>query len=435
MRKILGCLCVAAAVTVSGCAGAAKSTVPETLVSESTVGNTVAESVESKSDHGASRMESAYLLPDQFGTDRTVREALSSICDKETYELGDNPDGTMTVKYTARTMWPDQTEDIVLNMTYNPKINSVTPDVMYVGNKKADARYMEAFLCKSEGMDSLSQELLSQWRDGETGSYFAENGNQAAASGNVEKETETTEDVAEDVEDQEWEESEYLLPYSDSEYITKSDLQGMDASELRLARNEIYARHGFIFKADDIYSYFRTKSWYEATVPAADFNYNSLNKYEKKNIDVIKAAEAEKTGKTEKAQQTSKTQQTGKNQISNSGTQRADEFTGTWMDENSQRCMMEITANQGKYSVEISWGSSAMETTTWKFTGTYDDKKGGIVYQNCVCQNETYDNNKKSVDVVYKDGTGLLFMSENGEIQWVSSYNDGDDCAFYPLEN
>ncbi|MEE3466832.1 MAG: YARHG domain-containing protein [Eubacterium sp.] len=79
----------------------------------------------------------------------------------------------------------------------------------------------------------------------------------------------------------------YVLPTSDSAYITDDDLAGMTKNELRLARNEIYARHGFIFGKDDLKQFFGGKSWYTPTVAAEKFNESSLNKYEKENVTFI----------------------------------------------------------------------------------------------------------------------------------------------------
>lgn len=48
----------------------------------------------------------------------------------------------------------------------------------------------------------------------------------------------------------------YILPDSDSRYLTDSDVRGLSANELMLARNEIYARHGRKFKDSELQNYF-----------------------------------------------------------------------------------------------------------------------------------------------------------------------------------
>lgn len=56
-----------------------------------------------------------------------------------------------------------------------------------------------------------------------------------------------------------------------------------------LARNEIYARHGYIFKNQDLQEYFGSKSWYRGkTKEVPD---SSLNEYERANVQLILALE------------------------------------------------------------------------------------------------------------------------------------------------
>ena len=83
----------------------------------------------------------------------------------------------------------------------------------------------------------------------------------------------------------------YIIPYSDSRVLSDSDLQGITRSDLTLARNEIYARHGRMFKDDDIRAYFESQAWYAGIVPADQFSESVLSKTEKTNISTIKAYE------------------------------------------------------------------------------------------------------------------------------------------------
>ena len=84
---------------------------------------------------------------------------------------------------------------------------------------------------------------------------------------------------------------EYIIPDSDSRYITDEDLAGLSDYEILLARNEIYARHGRIFVNEELDNYFRSKSWYQPTVSGEDFTqeYASsvFNDFEARNIDTI----------------------------------------------------------------------------------------------------------------------------------------------------
>jgi hypothetical protein len=97
-----------------------------------------------------------------------------------------------------------------------------------------------------------------------------------------ETETETEEEI-----------SEYILEFSDSKYLTEDDLEGFDADMCRIARNEIYARHGRMFDDEELQAYFDSLSWYEPKIPAADFEESMLNDYEMANRDLIVEYEKE----------------------------------------------------------------------------------------------------------------------------------------------
>lgn len=88
--------------------------------------------------------------------------------------------------------------------------------------------------------------------------------------------------------------SDYILPYSDSEYISYSDLDGLSQEEVLLARNEIYARRGRKFTTESIKNYFESKSWYVPQYEPDDFPDSIFNEYEKENIKTIVAYETEK---------------------------------------------------------------------------------------------------------------------------------------------
>jgi uncharacterized membrane protein len=84
-----------------------------------------------------------------------------------------------------------------------------------------------------------------------------------------------------------FEDEDYVLPESEYSYISESDLYGFTEEECRIARNEIYARHGRMFKDAELQAYFNEKSWYTPTIPADAFQESMLNEYEKANKDVI----------------------------------------------------------------------------------------------------------------------------------------------------
>ena len=88
--------------------------------------------------------------------------------------------------------------------------------------------------------------------------------------------------------------SEYILPDSDSVYIQTSTLEDLTAEQCKLARNEIYARHGRRFNDESIQEYFDQCSWYEGTIAPEDFSDDVLNDYEITNLQTISTYEENK---------------------------------------------------------------------------------------------------------------------------------------------
>ena len=85
--------------------------------------------------------------------------------------------------------------------------------------------------------------------------------------------------------------TDYILPDSNTRYLTREDLAGLSAEECRIARNEIYARHGRRFKDEALQSYFDGKDWYAGTTD--EVTDDMLNAYELANRDLIMAYEEE----------------------------------------------------------------------------------------------------------------------------------------------
>ncbi len=107
----------------------------------------------------------------------------------------------------------------------------------------------------------------------------------------------TKEDV-EAVEDTETDVSEvqdYVFPDSGSRYLSEEEVRSAETDKLRIARNEIFARHGYIFNDEGLQQYFNSTSWYTGTIPADQFDMDEmLNDFEKKNAELIGKVEDEK---------------------------------------------------------------------------------------------------------------------------------------------
>ena len=90
--------------------------------------------------------------------------------------------------------------------------------------------------------------------------------------------------------------STYILTDSNTRKLTRADLQGLSKEKLRLARNEIFARHGMIFGVPDLDAYFGEKSWYKPTYSYDDF-------YDKVEMSAIEEANVALINQVEEAMQ------------------------------------------------------------------------------------------------------------------------------------
>lgn len=78
------------------------------------------------------------------------------------------------------------------------------------------------------------------------------------------------------------------MPNSTTVKLTESDLARLDTSQLRLDRNEIFARYGVIFGVDDLDTYSSSKSWYRPTIGLDEFlDTREMNDIEEANLSLI----------------------------------------------------------------------------------------------------------------------------------------------------
>ena len=84
----------------------------------------------------------------------------------------------------------------------------------------------------------------------------------------------------------------YVIPTSSQKLLTEADLAGLTKAQLDLARNEIFARHGRVFKRQELQKYFESKTWYKKN---SSYNYSNdylnLSDVELKNAKFILAYE------------------------------------------------------------------------------------------------------------------------------------------------
>jgi hypothetical protein len=79
-------------------------------------------------------------------------------------------------------------------------------------------------------------------------------------------------------------------PFASTEILIKGILFYFDNNELRIIRNEIFARHGYKFKTAEMRTYFESQDWY---LGIYDNVNDKLTELEKLNIQLINKAENE----------------------------------------------------------------------------------------------------------------------------------------------
>jgi len=79
-----------------------------------------------------------------------------------------------------------------------------------------------------------------------------------------------------------------LMPASQWRLLTEGDLADKTAWQLTIIRNEIFARHGLIFKRNDLQTYFNQQSWYRPTTSDVNAIQSSLNSIEARNAVFVR---------------------------------------------------------------------------------------------------------------------------------------------------
>ncbi|MCR4762599.1 MAG: YARHG domain-containing protein [Lachnospiraceae bacterium] len=84
----------------------------------------------------------------------------------------------------------------------------------------------------------------------------------------------------------------YILTESSRRPLTDNDLKNLSREQLRLARNEIVARHGRKFQDEELQAYFDSKGWYRGTIWPDDFDITKrLTETERDNMEFIQKHE------------------------------------------------------------------------------------------------------------------------------------------------
>ena len=85
---------------------------------------------------------------------------------------------------------------------------------------------------------------------------------------------------------------ECIFPDSDTREIMEADCEGLTALECRIAKNEIYARHGRRFRDEALQNYFDSCTWYEGYIEPEDFTEQMLTDSDMLSLHAIEAYES-----------------------------------------------------------------------------------------------------------------------------------------------
>ena len=180
-----------------------------------------------------------------------------------------------------------------------------------ISNYKYAIKHLTSISEELDEEDEVVNKLLKQC-DADYRKYLEEESSRLIAEGTPKDAVQILEDAKELVRDQEKlekliataekaetdkknavakKDSEYIIPDSNSRYLTESDISGLSLQQLNYAKNEIYARRGRKFDSVELQEYFGSKSWYRGTIEPSQFTNDMLNDYEIKNADLLSARE------------------------------------------------------------------------------------------------------------------------------------------------
>ena len=195
-------------------------------------------------------------------------------------DMEDNGYAEVLMKQGIDITWDDLFEDDIMDKVLKSCDGELLAEIKLFLDKQEDDDYFPVKLYRHTEAVGYSDESLG--------------GKDKSGKGNGKKTDKTMWKSLDSADDPASEEGsdEYIFPESANRLLTEDDLNGMSNEELRRGRNEIAARHGRRFSDESLQKYFDSRSWYEGTIDADDFNKKvRLSDIELKNMDFIKKHE------------------------------------------------------------------------------------------------------------------------------------------------
>ena len=78
-----------------------------------------------------------------------------------------------------------------------------------------------------------------------------------------------------------------IYPIVDKIEALEPQYQALSDAELTYAINEIYARHGYIFRSAELAEYYGQYPWYTPTTSSDEFSVDCFNQYEQQNWKLL----------------------------------------------------------------------------------------------------------------------------------------------------
>lgn len=157
--------------------------------------------------------------------------------------------------------------------TFSGRFAGSTDILTGIWKKNNGSKSMAFYFVKSKDQNQISQSPTR-----ETTTQLAENSPESSR-----RETPPTNDNLQHLPGR--------YPEASERELARDELTDFNTEELRLIRNEIYARHGYINKTPELYDYFTKQPWYKPIYNDELFVYNSFTEIEKKNVELIKEIE------------------------------------------------------------------------------------------------------------------------------------------------
>lgn len=139
---------------------------------------------------------------------------------------------------------------------------------------------------QSSGQDTASKDQTETQASGQNVNAGAENAEQSGSQNDGQNSSAKAENT-EQIGIQQSTAASWSRPESSERLLTESELEGLTYDELQMVINEIYARHGRIFKDPEIGNYFESQSWYQGTLDADHFDASVFNEVENQNIQQV----------------------------------------------------------------------------------------------------------------------------------------------------